>query len=405
MGLLQLLIYGGAVNNFSGYHMIPVTQALEITRTEFTLANSVRSIMGVFSTLFSGILIQKYGYRKVAAVGMALAGLSYVFYTTMSAYWMLIAGSAIIGLANGVCATAGVSRLLNGWFHKYRGTVLGVVTAATGVGSTLLGFVQTWAIEKISWRLSFGIVAGLQLVLAVVIYLLVRNDPKDMGLRPYGEGEVSVDKKKPKVARWMGPSMQQLKKRPSFYWMLGCAFLSCLCVLATQYNLVPYLQDCDMSPTRTGNIYGTMMLFLGVIKLGMGALCDLIGPKKVVLICHTACAAGLVLVMKLPQTDMAMIGALLVYDFSIPLTTMMFPLLSVDLFGYRAQSQYIGTIMAMTSASNIISGPLANLVRDRVGTYEPAFWAVAALSVGMIAMYLLLFVFSEKDKVKFSQEQ
>lgn len=399
MGLLQLLIYGGAVNNFSSYHLVPVTEAMEISRTAFSLSNSVRSVMGVLSTLVSGTLIHRYGYRKVAAVGLGLAGLSYVIYATMSAYWMLLAGASLIGLANGVCATAGVSRLLNGWFHKYRGTVLGIVTAATGVGSTLLGFIQAWAIENVSWRLSFAIVAGLQMVLALLIYLLVRNDPRDMGLRPFGDGEV-LDTKKIKAPRWAGFSMEQLKKRPAYYLMILCAFLSCVCVLATQYNLVPFMQDQGMSTTRASKIYGTMMLMLGVIKLGMGALCDWIGPKKVALICHGACAAGLVLVMTLPQTDGAMIAALLIYDLSIPLTTMMFPLLSVDLFGYQAQSRYIGTIMAMTSAGNIISGPLANAVRDVTGSYAPAFWGVAVGAVALMGVYFILYAMVARDKKK-----
>ena len=99
-----------------------------------------------------------------------------------------------------------------------------------------------------------------------------------------------------------------------------------------------------------------------------------------------------------------MIGALLVYDLCIPLTTMMFPLLSVDLFGYQAQSQYIGVIMAMSSASNIVSGPLANVVRDNVGSYEPAFWGVAVLSVAMIGMYGLLFLLAKRDRQKLDAE-
>lgn len=47
VAVVQMLIYGGAVNNFSGYHMIPVTEALNISRTAFSLAESIRSIVGV----------------------------------------------------------------------------------------------------------------------------------------------------------------------------------------------------------------------------------------------------------------------------------------------------------------------------------------------------------------------
>lgn len=405
VALLQLLIYGGAVNNFSGYHLIPVTEGLEISRTAFSLANSLRSVVGLFSTLFSGVLIHRFGHRRTAAAGLVIAGAAYVVYATMDSYWQLLVGSAMMGLAAGVCASGAVSRLLNSWFHKYRGTVLGIVTAATGVGSTVLGLVQTWAIENVSWRMSFTIAAGLQLGLAVLVYLLVRNIPEDMGLRPFGEGQLLTDVKKSNASRWAGYTMEQLKKKPAFYLMHLCALLSCVCVLATQYNLVPYMQDCGMSATRTGKIYGTMMLLLGIIKLSMGALCDAIGPKRVAILCHVACAAGLTLVMTLPQTDGAMIGALIVYDLCIPLTTMMFPLLSVELFGYHAQSQYIGTIMAMTQAANILSAPMANAVRDTMGSYAPAFWVVAAVALGLIALYGLLFSMAGRDKKKLQEAE
>lgn len=398
VALLQMLIYGGAVNNFSGYHMIPVTEALNITRTQFSLAESLRAIFGVISTFFSGALIQRFGYRKTTAAALATVSLAHVIYTCTSSYWMLIAGNFLMGLAKGFCFTAGISRLLSGWFHKYRGTVLGLVTAATGVGSTLLGFLQAAAIEHVSWRLSFGIVGGLHLLLALIVFVLVRNTPEDMGLRPFGEGQLVQSAEKKTV--WEGFSMDALKKQPAYYLLCVFTFFSCMCVLATQYNIVPFFQDCGMSVTRTSKLYGIMMLMLGVFKLLMGVFCDAIGAKRVLLVCHFACAAGLVLIMLLPQTDFAMIAALLVFDLAIPMTTMMYPLVTADLFGIKAQNQYIGIIMAMATSSNIIASPIANAVYDSVGSYRPVFWVCAALALAMIPLYCLLYAMVARSRKK-----
>lgn len=400
VALLQLLIYGGAVNNYTSYHMIPVSASLEISRTAFTLTTSMRAVVSMLCTLFSGYFFQRFGYRKVVTVGLICAGLSYVVYTTMGAYWMLVAGSLLAGVSHGICSTAGVSRLVNVWFHKYRGTVLGVIAAATGLGSMLLGFVQAWAIEYVSWRMSFAIVSGLMLLMALIVYISVRNEPKDMGLAPYGDGEITETKTKKRSFAWEGFSMGELKKSPSFYLLIVCAFFSCMCIVATQYNLVPYLQDCGVSTTRTSMIYGVMMLVLSFIKLGMGALCDAIGTKRVMYLCHIACAAGLIMVLTLPKTNGWMIAAFVVYDLGIPLTTMMFPLLSVELLGNQSQAQYIGVVMAMVSAGNIVSGPLANVVRDTVGSYAPAFWGVAILAIALNGLYLLLFALTARDRKK-----
>ena len=282
--------------------------------------------------------------------------------------------------------------------------MLGIVTSATALGGTLLGYIQAAAIEYVSWRLSFIIVAGLQLAVAVLIFLLVRNAPSDMGLTPFGEGYVDTKTKKKETVRWEGFTMETLKKRPAFYMLLVCAFLSCFCVLATQYNLVPYFKDCGMTETRASKIYGTMMLFLTGMKLLMGVLCDAIGPKRVMMLVQASCAAGLALVLLLPQTDIAMIGALLVYSLALPTATMMFPLLSMDLFGYQAQSQYIGVVMSMGSACGIVSSPLANLVRDTMGTYRPIFWFCAILSLALMALYAILYGMVAKDRKKLEAE-
>jgi MFS family permease len=136
----------------------------------------------------------------------------------------------------------------------------------------------------------------------------------------------------------------------------------------------------------------------------MGMLCDAIGSKRVLIFCHVACTAGLSLVLLLPQTDTAMIFALIIYDLCIPLSTMMFPLVSVDLFGIRSQHQYIGTIVAMATAGNIFSGMLANLVYDTLGSYRPVFLGSALLALAMIPLYGIVFALAKRDRKAFEKK-
>ena len=84
---------------------------------------------------------------------------------------------------------------------------------------------------------------------------------------------------------------------------------------------------------------------------------------------------------------------------------MMFPLLSVELFGWQGQSQYIGIIMAMTSASGIISAPIANYVRDNLGSYEPVFWGIAVMSLALMGLYAVLYVMTKRTIKQFEAQQ
>ena len=104
--LLQMLIYGGASNNFSGYHMIPVTEALEFSRTSFSVAESLRTIVAVVSTFFSGAILQRFGYRKTTAAALGLACIAYILFATMTSFWMLVAGCLLMGIAHGFCFVA-----------------------------------------------------------------------------------------------------------------------------------------------------------------------------------------------------------------------------------------------------------------------------------------------------------
>ena len=57
----------------------------------------------------------------------------------------------------------------------------------------------------------------------------------------------------------------------------------------------------------------------------------------------------------------------------------------------------------MTAAANIVSGPVANTVRDTMGTYRPVYWGAIALSACMLFLYPLLFAMVKKDRKKLEE--
>lgn len=403
--LLQLFVHGGAGNNIAAYHVIPVTQALGISRIAFSFTGSIGSAVGIVSTLISGWLLQRFGYRKMAALGMLLAGAAYALLANTQSYWMLIAGRVLVGLSSGVCSVAGVSRVISAWFHRRRGMVLGAVTAATGIGSSILGLAQAWIIENSSWRGSFSLVGALMLLAAVLIYLLVRCTPEEMGLSPYGEGQTDTKKQAMRNGEmWPGFPMEYLRRRPAFYLMALCALLSCICVYMTQFIVVPYFQDQGMSAIRAGRLYSIMMLLLSGTKLLAGSLSDVVGAKKVTVGCLGICSVSLVLLM-LGGTGPAAVAAIVLYAFCMPLTTVMIPLLAIELFGYYAQGQYIGVFVAMASAASMIASPCADAVFGIFESYRPVFWGVAVAAFVTLGLELLLYRLAARDASALSRDK
>ena len=75
--------------------------------------------------------------------------------------------------------------LVSRWFHSRVGLVNGIVLAATAFGAAMAPALITRLIEALDWRTAFMMMAGIATVPPlVVVLLIVRSRPEEMGLRP-----------------------------------------------------------------------------------------------------------------------------------------------------------------------------------------------------------------------------
>ena len=68
---LQMIVFGGLLNSASVY-IIPISEALGVTRGSYSLATIPYSITCTLSTMVSGYLFQKFGYKKSAIASLIL---------------------------------------------------------------------------------------------------------------------------------------------------------------------------------------------------------------------------------------------------------------------------------------------------------------------------------------------
>jgi sugar phosphate permease len=276
--------------------------------------------------------------------------------------------------------------------------VLGTVSAASGLGGSVLCLAQTAVMEKFgTWRASF-MLCGIGILLGgVLIFLFIRNEPKEMGLSPYGAGEEITGKKK-KISQnaKKGLTMKNLFRRPSFYMMIFLTFLSCSCVYVAFLVILPFFEDQGFSKEQASYLNSYLLLALAASKFVMGIIIDRIGAKKVTFIFHIFVSLGLVLLCVSKSLIVGII-ALTAFAIGIPLITINIPLLSFTLFGYKSQAQYTGIFMGMISAASMITNIITNHLFDTFHTYSYGFLVAAALSLLLMGGYWLLYRMVEKD--------
>ena len=383
---LQNIIYGG-LGNSEGVFIIPIVESLNTTRGAYSLATATTALVSAVSAAASGKLFQKFGYKNVSIAGLLINSLALVFQGFAQNLWMIALCKALYGVGAGILSTAGAVKIANSWFHKHNGLVLGILTMATGLGGGIMNLLLSTLIDAFDWRIT-KMLAAVMLGSVAILFLAVRNEPADMGLLPYGEGE---GKKKQKfVDAWHGKTAGELFRSPEFYMMCFCTLFTAVSVRLASTVVVPHFQDCGFSAAEAAGFASLNMFLLAFMKLGCGWLSDRIGAKWVTMIC-VMCMLLMHLLLSFTTGVFAAYCSIILMSVGLVTSTITAPLLTMPLFGYRAYDGVIGIFLALLSVATTIASPVVNYLYDLFGTYKPAFQIAAVLDVVLIIVYLLMF--------------
>ncbi|MFE4349225.1 MFS transporter [Peribacillus butanolivorans] len=224
------IIVAGIVRSSSGVFIVPFENEFGWDRSIISLAFAISLFLYGLSGPFMAALIEVLGLKKMMVFAMStlLAGVILTFF--MEHEWQLILiWGIIIGLGSGLFLTVLSPYVANRWFEKRRGLAVGILTASTATGQLVLLPVLAIIIENYSWRWAIGLIMVLSLIMLAIILLFMKNNPKEVGILPYGLEEESqeanlVQKKNPIVM-----AFQSLIEavRVKEFWLLAGSFFIC----------------------------------------------------------------------------------------------------------------------------------------------------------------------------------
>jgi len=403
LAFMEMIVFGGLLNSASVF-IIPISETLGVTRGSYSLATMPYSITCTLGTMFSGYLFQKFGYKKTAIASLIVVASSLVLTGTCKTLAGFCFSKILMGIGYGACFTAGTVRIVKDWFFKHQGLVVGVVTMSSGLGGSLMTIVLTELIETFNWRAA-NLAAAAMVAFIAVSYLLLKDKPDEMGLKPFGYGALPENKKKARQDdhSWPGFSFQELLRHPLFYLMTASTLITCTTLYLTSGVLIPYFQDQGFSPADAALYQSIYMLALAVAKLLCGALSDKIGPKPVSIACMVCAVLGQGILSATADPVLCFIGTLFSAT-GLSMSSIMIPLLAAPLFGYQACLSVNGIFLAMASLASIFSSPISNLFYDRLGSYCPVFRVAAIINAAMIAVYFVMFALAKRDRASYEAQ-
>ncbi|MBX7212509.1 MAG: MFS transporter [Thermoflexales bacterium] len=384
---IALALLAAGVRSIPGIMLTPIMQDTGWERASISGAVSVGLIVFGLSSPLAGALIARFGPRLVATAGTVLIALSTALSASMqSVLGMYLFWGALSGLATGLGGAVIGATVTNRWFHTHRGLVSGIFGAATSAGQLIFIPALTQATNVSGWRTTTLGVSALALLLVIPVWLILRDNPSDKGLLPYGAPEGLPSKAASPGAT---NGVMSLALRSPTFWLLAGTFFVCGFssngIVGTHF--MAYAADCGIAALTAAGMLSIMGVMNFAGTLASGWLTDKVDPRKLLLAYYVFRGVSLVLLPLFTETTgltLLMILFGLDYIATVPPTQV----LVADNFGRQNVGLVYGWVFCAHQLGAAISAFLGGAIRDSLGSYGFAFvmTGIVAMVAGVVAL-------------------
>ncbi|WP_019121151.1 MFS transporter [Brevibacillus massiliensis] len=186
---LTLLVAAG-IRSMPGILMMPLEDEFGWSRAGLSGVVSINIFLYGLMGPFAAAWMERFGIRRTMICALALLAVGLSFTTVMTSLWQLnLLWGVLMGLATGALANVLGVMVANRWFVERKGTVVGLLTASAATGQLLFLPLLAKIIQEAGWRYSVWTAVLALCILIPIVAVLMRNDPEDVGLMPYGARE------------------------------------------------------------------------------------------------------------------------------------------------------------------------------------------------------------------------
>ncbi len=373
-----------------GLFMKPLQAEFGWSRSQISGALMIVSTLGVLGAPFIGMLIDRWGSRRVGLPGV-------VAYTTAFAL-LAVAGPSIwsfwIGflfLAMSILAiTATVwTRAIAAHFDvRQRGMAIALALCGSSLGMLVAPLVADHLISTYGWRTGY---VGLSLLFAgmalPMIWFFFKDGPTP---QPEAPGEPAA----PSAGRDISP--RQAFRSLRFWNLVVASAIASLSVLALVTHLVPLITDAGIETSVAAGAAATIGITSTIGRLFEGFLLDRFkGPAIGAISLMVPSLACLLILFVPPSTGWAFAIALIL-GAAVGAEVNIFAYFTSRYFGVRHFGVLFGIVYSMVILGGGLGPLMAGTIFDRTGSYELVAWIVLPLCAACTLLVLTLGPYPEQ---------
>ena len=381
LSFLMVMICLGFCSSPKSLFIGPVTEYLGISRGAFSIGDSLRFISTAVINVFFGYLVGKFGTKKLIGAGFLCLIASQLLYSFAENVYAFYIGGILLGLGFSWTTTTMVGCVVNRWCRESKGTIMGAVLAANGIGGAIAIQLITPVIESgpLGYKSAYRMIAIILGVVALLMMLIYR-EKKD-------SDAPAVSKKKSRGREWVGIDYKSAVRTPYFYGAAICIFLTGLVLQGVNGVAAAHMKDVGIDPAYVATVLSIHSLVLALFKFLTGVVYDRFGLRTTITMCSVTAVIVMILLSMLTNSVMGKILAMIYGIFSslaLPLETILLPIYAGDLFGQKSFDKILGLFVSVNTAGYAVGAPVINFIYDMTGSYASGFVLCACVMLAVI---------------------
>lgn len=374
--LVMFFTVGVVVTAYSATSMYVIAD-WGITNTQNSTLINVRTITGIISMALAATYYKKLSTRIGLFIGVALGAVAYVLFALADGMLLGVPAMFLAGVSHGLSGMYGLTIVVENWFVKKRGTVLGILTTASGFTTMIMPQLLVKIVEAYSLRVSFWIVAAMFAAVAAIVLFFLKEAPAS-GIR-YGENEaVEESTRKRTVSEAYKPRMAHC-----IFMLLSCFMIGPICYTQGQVRTLAYTTVGFDAATAAGFL-STYGLFIIIGKLIFGWINDRVPMRKMTCIWFGLVAVSHII---LANTGAAWFNSFwaqaanILYSLGGPICTVGLSLYGIELAKSGDTKAWIRNYLVVYNIGGLVFTQLAGIIADKTGNYSAVFYMLAVCGV------------------------
>jgi MFS family permease len=374
--------------NVIGFLFQPLNAEFGWDRAQVSIGITIFGVVAALLAPVYGWMADRYGVRWVALLSLAAFGLSFAAFAftppTLGGFYAMWLLLGLVGIGS---TPVTWSRAINMWFFRQRGLALGILLLGTSLAAIVVPKIAVWGIASYGWREMFVIVAGLPLVVALPVALLLFREPRQAE-RPVAIASAS--------GSLTGVSLASALRDRRFWLIWTSILLIAFAYGGAHIHMPSIVGDHGFSAADAASIMGIVGIGILSGRIITGLLLDRFwaGAVAFPLLCLPAIAC-LLLLGTAPGFVQVSVAAFLL-GFAAGAESDLIAYLAGRYFGMANYGKIYGMLYMPFGLFSAVSPAVYGRVRDTAGSYDPMLLCAAVMFVAGGTLLLLLGRYPEK---------